>query len=49
MDFLGLRNLSIMKRALAIIKDVHDRDVDLLKISFEDPKVFEIFANGDTT
>ncbi len=49
MDFLGLRNLSIMKRALAIIKDVHDVDVDLLKISFEDPKVFEIFANGDTT
>lgn len=49
MDFLGLRNLSIMKRALKIIRETHQKEIDLLEISFEDPKVFEVFAHGDTT
>ncbi len=49
MDFLGLRNLTIMKRCLEIVKNIHGIDIDLLKINFEDKKVFKIFAEGDTT
>lgn len=49
MDFLGLRNLTIIERCLKIIKKQHDRDIDMLKISFADQKVFKIFAEGDTT
>ncbi|MDD2487149.1 MAG: DNA polymerase III subunit alpha [Candidatus Gracilibacteria bacterium] len=49
MDFLGLRNLTIIHRCLTIIKKNHDREIDLLKIDYEDKKVFKIFADGDTT
>ncbi len=49
MDFLGLRNLTILKRALDIVKANHDIDIDLLKISYEDPKTFKVLAAGDTT
>lgn len=49
MDFLGLRNLTIIERCLKIIKHVHNRDLDMLKISYEDKKAFKIFADGDTT
>lgn len=49
MDFLGLRNLTIIKRCLEIIKNVHEKDINLLKINYEDKKVFKIFAEGDTT
>lgn len=49
MDFLGLRNLTIIERCLRIIKETHGKDIDMLKISFADKKVFKIFAEGDTT
>jgi len=49
MDFLGLRNLAIIKRCLQIVKNNHDVDINLDKIDYHDPKVFRIFANGDTT
>ena len=49
MDFLGLRNLTIMKRCLKIIKETHNIDIDLLKLRFDDKKVFKVFAEGDTT
>ena len=44
MDFLGLRNLTIIERCLKIIKNVHNRDIDMLGIDYEDKKVFKIFA-----
>jgi DNA polymerase-3 subunit alpha len=49
MDFLGLRNLSIMKRCCKIIKESQGKDIDLLRLNFEDKKVFKVFADGDTT
>lgn len=49
MDFLGLRNLTIMKRCLKIIRQNHNIEVDLLKLNFENKKVFKVFADGDTT
>lgn len=49
MDFLGLRNLTIIKRALKIIKNNKWVDVNILTVPRDDPKVFEIFAAGDTT
>jgi DNA polymerase-3 subunit alpha len=49
MDFLGLRNLTILKRAINIVKANHGIDIDILKISTEDPKVFKVLAAGDTT
>lgn len=49
MDFLWLRNLTIIKRALKIIKNNKNIDIDILNLSMDDKKVFEIFWNWDTT
>lgn len=49
MDFLGLRNLAILDRAIKIVKDVHGVDIDLLKIDYEDPNVLALFGEGDMT
>lgn len=49
MDFLGLRTLSIIKDAVANIKEIHDVDIDIDLISLDDAKTYEVFAHGDTT
>jgi DNA polymerase-3 subunit alpha len=49
MDFLGLRNLTIIKRTEEIIKNTKKEDINVLKINLDDKKVFKVFANGDTT
>jgi len=48
MDFLGLKTLSVLERARELVKDIHGQDIDLEKIDLDDPKVFELFANGKT-
>ncbi|MBB1564739.1 DNA polymerase III subunit alpha [Candidatus Gracilibacteria bacterium] len=49
MDFLGLRNLTIIKRALKIIKNNKGVDVDILKIDLNQREVLDVFCAGDTT
>ncbi|RKW21233.1 DNA polymerase III subunit alpha, partial [Candidatus Gracilibacteria bacterium] len=49
MDFLGLRNLTIIKRAQEIIKNNKGVDVDILKIDLNERQVLDIFCAGDTT
>jgi DNA polymerase-3 subunit alpha len=49
MDFLGLRNLTIIDRALRIIENNHNVKIDINKLPMDDQKVFDVFANGDTT
>jgi DNA polymerase-3 subunit alpha len=49
MDFLGLRNLAILDRAIKIVEEEHDIRVDLLRIDFEDPKVLALFGEWDMT
>jgi DNA polymerase-3 subunit alpha len=49
MDFLGLSNLTIIKNALRIIKRVHNADIDISSIPLNDPKTYELLANGATT
>ncbi len=49
MDFLGLRNLAILDRAVRIVEETHNIHVDLLKIDYEDPKVLALFGEGDMT
>ncbi len=49
MDFLGLRNLAILDRAIRIVEEEHDIRVDLLKIDFEDQKVLSLFGEWDMT
>ncbi len=49
MDFLGLRNLTIMSRALLFIKEVTGKTIDLPHIPLNDAKTYEMLASGETT
>ena len=48
-DFLGLRNLTIIKKAIDLVKQDLSITVDLQKIPQNDPKTFKVFQNGETT
>ena len=49
MDFLWLRNLTIIKRAQEIIEHSKWNWVDILDVPLDDQDVYKIFADGDTT
>ena len=48
MDFLGLRNLTIIKDCLRMVKENHGRVFDIDEVPLDDPKVFELFQRGET-
>lgn len=48
MDFLGIRNLSILGHAVDIVKRNKKIDIKLEKIALDDKKAFEILAKGET-
>ncbi|MCC3654622.1 DNA polymerase III subunit alpha [Streptomyces sp. S07_1.15] len=48
MDFLGLRNLTIMDDAVKLVKANKGIDITLLDLSLDDPKTFELLQRGDT-
>ena len=49
MDFLGLKNLSIINEALANIKLNHGKEIDIEKIPIDDPKTYELYCKGQTS
>ena len=48
MDFLGLRNLTIISDALENIKMNRGIDLDLETLALDDPESYELLARGDT-
>ena len=48
MDFLGLRNLTILDRAFDLVKSETDRDIDLHEIPLDDDRTYEMLRSGDT-
>ena len=49
MDFLGLKNITIMERAKKIIQRTCDREIDFQKIDIDgDKKTFTLLQNGET-
>jgi DNA polymerase-3 subunit alpha len=48
MDFLGIRNLSILGRSIEYVKINRDIEVDIKKIPLDDPKAFELLGRGET-
>ncbi|WHY76440.1 DNA polymerase III subunit alpha [Neobacillus sp. WH10] len=49
MDFLGLRNLSLIETILSSIYRHTGRKVDIRRIPLDDTKTFELLARGETT
>jgi DNA polymerase III subunit alpha len=48
-DFLGLRNLTIIQESLRFIKDNQQKDINLSALSYEDKETYELLASGETT
>ncbi len=49
MDFLGLKNLTIIQTALLIIERMHGKKIDIALIPTNDKKTFELLSRGETT
>ncbi|MEO3853084.1 DNA polymerase III subunit alpha [Streptomyces sp. B8F3] len=48
MDFLGLRNLTIMDDAVKMVKSNKGIDLELLSLPLDDPTTFELLQRGET-
>ncbi len=48
MDFLGLKNLTILNDAVQLARSAYQEDIDILKIPMDDEKTLEIFRKADT-
>ncbi len=49
MDFLGLRNLTIIEECLKFIKENKNVDIDFTKVDLEDPPTYALLSEGETT
>ncbi len=49
MDFLGLRNLTIIENTLETIEKVHGTKINIENILLDDKKSFELLQKGETT
>ena len=48
MDFLALNTLSDIEKAIALVKNTSGKEISFDECTYDDPKIFEVFANGDT-
>ena len=48
MDFLGIRNLSILGNAVKLIGELYGAHIDLQKIPWDDKKTYDMLARGET-
>ncbi len=48
MDFLGLKNLSVIDGAVEIIRERYDKDFSIEAVSMEDEKTYELLTKGKT-
>lgn len=49
MDFLGLKNLTIIQTALLIIERLHNKKIDIARIPIDDKETFALLSRGETT
>ncbi|MFC1711230.1 DNA polymerase III subunit alpha [Patescibacteria group bacterium] len=48
MDFLGLRNLTTLQKAIELVKIQNDKKVDISEIPLDDEKVYNMITKGET-
>ncbi|MBA4495273.1 DNA polymerase III subunit alpha [Paenactinomyces guangxiensis] len=48
-DFLGLRNLTVIERALELIREHHGVHISFEGSNYDDPATYELLSAGDTT
>ena len=47
-DILGIRNLTILKTSINLVKEKYNLNIDIEEINMEDKKTFEMLARGET-
>ncbi len=48
MDFLGLKTLTVLDDALALIRETHGEEIDLDALPLDDAETYRLFQRGDT-
>ena len=48
MDFLGLRNLTVIRDTLDAVEEIHGVSVDFSHMDYDDSSVYELIASGNT-
>lgn len=48
MDFLGLRNLTVIRDTLRMIEENHGVKIDFTKMGYDDPEVYKMISEGNT-
>ena len=48
-DFLGLKTLTVIQKAVEFIKTVHGVDIEILKIPLDDTKTYDMISSGAST
>ncbi len=48
MDFLGLRTLTVIRDAVNLIDQGHNRKIDINNINYDDPDVYKMIGEGKT-
>lgn len=49
MDFLGLKNLTILKKSVEMVKNTKGIEVDIRNVPMDDKKTFKLLQEGNTT
>ena len=49
MDFLGLKNLTIIENAINLIKKLRNKEIDINSIPLDDKKTFELLQKANST
>jgi len=48
MDFLGLRNLTVIRDTMDLVWENHKKKIDFSHVTYDDPKVYEVISSGNT-
>ncbi len=48
MDFLGLRNLTILENAIKFVQETTGNKIDIHTVPLDDPKTYQLMAKGQT-
>jgi len=48
LDFLGIRNLTILGDSVKLVKQYHEKDIDIDTIPLDNAKTFNMLAHGET-
>ncbi len=48
-DFLGLKNLTIIEETIKLVKDTRGESLDLSKLRLDDEKTYKLLQTGETT